>query len=164
MGDLIAATRESRERLNWSAMASETGTSTAPLPLASLHRRLGATLGPLDAGGPAVPLRYRGLAEEYNALRRGSGLADRSASGRLEILGADRHRFLNGYITCDVKGLAPGEAIYGFITSAKGQILADAMVLAHEDRLWLELPPGRTEAVAEHLRRYVLADRVEILP
>jgi len=103
-------------------------------------------------------------AEEYRALREGCGLADRSWMGRLEIRGADRHRFLNAYVTCDVKGLTPGEGAYGFVTSQQGRILSDLVVTALEDRLWLLLPPGQDEAVAGHLKKYILADRVEVLP
>lgn len=113
-------------------------------------------------GGFLVPARYGPVAEEYRALREGCGLADRSWTGRLEILGADRQRFLNAYVTCDVKRLAPGEGAYGFLTNPQGRILADLVVLAHEDRLWLQLPAGQGEAVANHLRKYLLADRVEI--
>jgi len=39
------------------------------------------------------------IAEEYRALREGRGLAGRVAVGRLEVLGADRLRFLNAYLT-----------------------------------------------------------------
>jgi folate-binding protein YgfZ len=134
--------------------------SARSLPLASFHERLGATFEPEE--GILVPVRYGSTAEEYRALREGCGLADRSWTGRLEILGADRQRFLNAYVTCDVKGLAPGEGAYGFFTNPQGKILSDVVVLAHEDRLWLQLPPGREEAMASHLRKYVLADRVEI--
>jgi len=131
-----------------------------PLPLARFHERLGAAFETEE--GVLVPARYGPVAEEYHALRESCGLADRSWTGRLEILGADRQRFLNAYVTCDVKSLAPGEGAYGFLTNPQGRILSDLVVLAHEDRLWLQLPPGREEAVASHLRKYVLADRVEI--
>lgn len=113
-------------------------------------------------GGFLAPARYGPVAEEYHALREGCGLADRSWTGRLEILGADRQRFLNAYVTCDVKSLAPGEGAYGFLTNPQGRILADLVMLAHEDRLWLQLPAGQEAAVANHLRKYILADRVEI--
>ena len=102
------------------------------------------------------------VAEEVQALRTGCGLADRSWTGRLELLGADRHRFLNAYVTCEVKDLAPGEGAYGFFTNPKGGILSDVVVMVHEDRLWLQLPPGQEEAISAHLRKYILADRVEI--
>ena len=143
-----------------------TATPTAPpvaypLALASLHRRLGATLAPVG-DGPAVPLDYGDVAAEYRALREGVGIADRSAAGRLELLGPDRQRFLNAYLTCDVKALAPGQGAYGFVTSPQGRILADAVVLVHADRLWVELPPGTGEAIANHLRKYILADQVEV--
>jgi folate-binding protein YgfZ len=108
--------------------------------------------------------RMSSLTEEYRALREGCGLADRSWTGRLEILGADRQRFLNAYVTCDVKALQPGDGAYGFLTNPQGRILSDLVVLAHEDRLWLQLPPEQTEAVAKHLGKYILADRVEIRP
>src|SRR5262245_35473033 len=102
------------------------------------------------------------LAQQYRTLREGCGLASRVPVGRLELLGADRLRFLNAYVTCDVKGLAPGEGAYGFFTNPKGGILSDTVVLAQEDRLWLQLPAGQEDAMAAHLRKYVLADRVEL--
>jgi folate-binding protein YgfZ len=119
-------------------------------------------LAPLDPGGPVVPLRYVETAEEYRALRGGAGLVDRSSGGRLEIGGADRLRFLNAYVTCDVKALAPGAGAYGFATSPQGRILTDFSLLAFEDRLWLELPAGQARPLADHLRKFIIADRVEI--
>jgi folate-binding protein YgfZ len=107
------------------------------------------------------------LAEEYAALRRGCGLAVPSpadGADTMEMIGPDRHRFLNAYVTCEVKGLAAGQGTYGFFTSAQGRILADVVVLAHADRFWLALPPGRLEPIAEHLRKYLIADRVEMRP
>jgi aminomethyltransferase len=101
-------------------------------------------------------------AEDYQALRQGCGLAVRSSAGRLELLGADRLRFLNAYVTCDVKALAPGQGIYGFFTNPQGRILSDVVVLAHEDRLWLEVAPGEAQALVDHLKKYILADRVQV--
>lgn len=107
------------------------------------------------------------LAREVEALREGCGLVfgERTEGGdALEMLGADRRRFLNAYVTCEVKSLEAGQGTYGYFTSAQGRILADVVVLAHDDRLWLELPPGQRETIANHLRRYLIADRVEMRP
>ena len=134
--------------------------ATQPLPLDSLHRRLGAEIG--DPDGFSVPLRYGPVEEERRALREGAGIADLSWRGRLELLGKDRLRFLHNYVTCDVKGLAPGAGAYGFFTSPQGRVLSDAVLLAHEDRLWVEVGPGQEEPVAAHLKKYLLADRVEV--
>jgi folate-binding protein YgfZ len=132
------------------------------LQLADWHRVRGGFVGYLDEA--LAVLRYAAVDEEVRALREESGLLDRSYVDRLELVGADRLRFLNGLMTCDVKALAPGAGVYGYFTTPQGRILADAVVLALGDRLWLELPPGAADAVAAHLRKYLVADRVEVRP
>ena len=90
-------------------------------------------------------------------------VADRSAAAdRLEVRGADRARFLNGLVTVAVKELGEGDGTLGFFTARKGGVLADCSLVALADSFWLELPPGRGEAIRAHLEQYVLADRVEI--
>src|SRR5690349_19187176 len=101
-------------------------------------------------------------AAEDAALRTGVALVDPPARDLLEVAGADRLRFLNGLVTCEVKGLAVGAGRYGFFTDLKGRVLADVVVLALEDRLLLALPAGSGPAMAAHLRKYVIADRVEV--
>jgi folate-binding protein YgfZ len=104
------------------------------------------------------------LEEQVRTLREGCGLTEPSGRGLLEISGKDRLRFLHAYVTCDVKGLAPGQGAYGFFTSAQGRILSDAVLLALDDRLWVEVGPGQETPIADHLRKFILADRVEIRP
>jgi folate-binding protein YgfZ len=91
-------------------------------------------------------------------------IAERPSVDLLEAAGEDRLRFVNGLVTCDVKSLAPGDGRYGFFTGAQGKLLADVVVLALADRLWLELPAGKGGEIAAHLRRYQVADRVEVRP
>jgi folate-binding protein YgfZ len=147
---------------------SESMVAGRELPLAAYHRRQGAVFAPAGPGIPggdvAAPLHYGSVADEYAALRRGCGLLDRSSADRLELTGADRLRFLNAYLTCDVKSIAPGQGAYGFATSPQGRILADAVLLARQDRLWMELPAGAAAAMAQHLGKFIIADRVEIRP
>lgn len=130
--------------------------------LASTHDRLGATFAPYR--GVEAVADYGDAADEHRALREACGVIDRSWTGRLEMRGEDRARFLGGLVTCDVTSLAPGEGAYGFLTTVKGRVMADVTVLALDDRLWLELPPGSSDAIGEHLGKYVIVDRVEIAP
>lgn len=134
----------------------------ARLPLTGLHRKLGARLGAFL--GHAIPLVYGEPAAEDATLRERCGLLDLSFLARLELLGEDRQRFLNGLVTCDVKSLRPGEGAYGFFTAQKGQVLADVVVLALVDRLWLMLPAGKATSIDAHLKKYRIADRVELMP
>jgi folate-binding protein YgfZ len=132
------------------------------LPLAKLHRRWGARFATID--GVEVPADYGAAGEEYSALRDGGALVDRSDVGRLELMGEDRQRFLNGLVTCDVKALAAGEGAYGYFTDRQGKILSDVAVLALADRLWLELPASAVDAIRAQLVKYIIADRVEVRP
>lgn len=93
-----------------------------------------------------------------------TGFLDRSQVSRLELTGADRVRFLNGRITCDIAPLSAGEGIYGFLPQIKGRILADVKVIALEESLWLELPPGKGDEITDHLSKYILFDDVELRP
>ena len=108
-----------------------------------------------DFGDPAA---------EHRALVAGCGLVDLGSLEGVRVSGADRRRFLNGYLTSEVAALEPGQGCYGFLTDAKGRVLADAIVAATEEDYRLLLPPNRREAVLAHLRRFVLADRVELEP
>jgi folate-binding protein YgfZ len=136
------------------------GVSVADLPLGQLHEDLGASWK--VEGGHPVAERYGSLAGEHRALVEGRAFAHRSFVDLVMLTGTDRVRFLHGQVTCDVKALAAGHSAYGFFTSVQGRVLSELVVLALPDRLLLELPAGRGAAMAEHLRRYVIADDVEI--
>lgn len=112
-------------------------------------------VGVAAPAGGAPPLGYRDLVS-------GCAVAAVPPASALELTGEDRARFLHGQITCDVKALGLGEGAYGFLLSPKGRVLADTVVSALADRLRVELPSGAEAAMAERLRRYVVADRVEI--
>lgn len=90
------------------------------------------------------------------------GLVEDRWTEGLRARGADRARFLNGYLTCDVVSLEPAAGAYGFFTSAQGRILGDAVVTAGSDETRLAVPRGRAAPLLEHLGRYILADRVEL--
>ena len=116
----------------------------------------------LSCAGCAVPADYGDPEAERAAVLGAVAIADVSAGARLELVGEDRARFLNGLVTCDIAALDPGQGSYGFFTTPQGRVLADVVVLALEDRLWLELPPGSGQDLRAHLEKYIVADRVEV--
>lgn len=98
----------------------------------------------------------------YQALLARAGLAAAPAADFLDLTGPDAGRFLNGYVTCDLRSLAAGGLRRGFLTSLQGRVLADLDIGALADRLRLRLPAGAGAAVRAHLEKYRLADRVEL--
>ena len=146
-------------------MEPDTEPDTEPLvifPLEEMHHELGGRFAPYR--GALAPADYGSPQDEYEALCQGVGWIDRSWTEQLIMTGADRQRFLGGLVSCPVQNLTPGEGSYGFVTQAKGRVMADVVVLAGNDELILELPPGKATEIAEHLRKYVIVDRVEISP
>ncbi len=139
-------------------MSGERVSEAARAPL-DLGRE--AELAP-TADGLVAAAHYGDPEAEYRQVVSGCGLVDRLWVEHLDLGGADRARFLNGMVTAEVRALEPGSGAYAFVTSIKGRILAEVRVRAAEGRLRLELPAGCSEPIAEHLQRYVVADRVEL--
>ncbi len=104
----------------------------------------------------------RDPAAQYRALQEGCGLWPNSARALLLVTGEDRVRLLNGLVTCEVKDVRLGKGVRGFFTDVKGHILADVVIRASEHGLWLELPASNVSAVAAHIEKYIVVDRVEV--
>ncbi|MDA8017807.1 MAG: hypothetical protein MPN21_10200 [Thermoanaerobaculia bacterium] len=110
-----------------------------------------------------VPAIHTEMSAEVAAITEGCGIFDRDFCDRLILSGEDRARFLHGQVTCAVKDLAPGEGTYGFLATLKGRVEVELVVLATENELWLDLPPGTLDQVRTRLAKYVIADRIEFV-
>ena len=129
------------------------------LHLRGAHARRAAVFG--AEGGRELVLRYGDVADEVAALQSSPCLADLSWRSRLELVGRDRARLLNGLCTVDVAALETGGSAYGLVTDLKGRVISEMNVAVLEDRLWLELPPGRARPVREHLEHHRVIDDVD---
>ena len=98
----------------------------------------------------------------YEALRRGAAWMDLSARGRIAVRGRDRARLLHNLTTNEVKKLPPGFGCYAFLLSPQGRIQADLTLLAFDDHILLDTEPELRDKIAEHIRRYIVADQVEL--
>ena len=93
-------------------------------------------------------------AAQYELLRESVGLADRSARGKLRLLGGEAAEFLQGQITNDVEGLAPGTGCYAALLSHKGKVQLDMRVLRGADWIWLDTEPGQQALMERTVRTY----------
>ncbi len=100
---------------------------------------------------------------QYRVLREGAGLIDRSDRGKLVVSGPDAPAFLQGQLTNDLEGIAPGEGCYAALLDRKGHMQADMRVLRlGPDRLWIDLERATTETVVRHLSLYRVGQDVQI--
>jgi folate-binding protein YgfZ len=107
----------------------------------------------IDFGDPAAELREAAS---------GNVVADLSHLGVLAFSGADAEDFLQGQLSCDVKGLAEGQATLGAYCTAKGRMLADFFLLRGAGGFLMILPRSLLEPIQKRLRMFVLRAKVVI--
>src|SRR5271157_3842122 len=98
----------------------------------------------------------------YEALRHGAAWMDLSARGRIAVYGRDRARLLHNLTSNEVRKLAPGSGCYAFLLSPQGRIQADLTLLVFDDHILLDTEPELRERIVQHIRRYIIADQVEL--
>ncbi|MGM9842630.1 MAG: glycine cleavage system aminomethyltransferase GcvT [Muribaculaceae bacterium] len=90
------------------------------------HVALGALMSPF--GGFDMPIQYRGIVEEHNAVRNHCGVFDVSHMGEVEIKGQDAEKFVNHIFTNDVRGAEAGKCLYGMMCHPSGGVVDDLLV------------------------------------
>jgi folate-binding protein YgfZ len=115
-----------------------------------------------DAVEPACTLvaTYGELQAEYAAVRRGSGVMDRSDRGVVEVLGSDAVEVLGNILSNAVP--AKQETNRAFLLSRQGQVIADLVVVNQGDRVLLDLDRTDAEAVALHVESFVFTEDVTV--
>lgn len=133
-------------------------------PLHDATSGAGAVFGERD--GWQVPLHFGNPEAEYRAAREGAALFDLSPTGKVEVAGADSQAFLHRICTNDLRELPVGAGVEAFFANATARALFYVHVyhvLLHDGRdgWWIDVAPGRAEALIKHLDRYAISDAVE---
>ena len=102
------------------------------------------------------------MTEGYRALRHGAALLDLSARGRILVRGRDRVRLLHNLTSNHIKALVPGAGCYAFLLNPQGRIQADLHLFAFPERFLIDTEPELREKAPAHIRRYIIADQVEL--
>ena len=98
----------------------------------------------------------------YEALRHGAAWLDLSARGRIVVRGRDRARLLHAITSNEVKKMTPGTGCYAFLLNPQGRIQADLCLFCFDDHFLLDTEPELREKVHLHIKRYIIADQVEL--
>jgi glycine hydroxymethyltransferase len=99
------------------------------------HQALGAKL--VAFGGYEMPVWYRSVSVEHQAVRSAAGLFDVSHMAVFSISGTTATEFLNAVCPNDLHSIAPGESLYTHLLDCHGQVLDDLMVYQVADRQYL---------------------------
>lgn len=84
-------------------------------------------------GGFDMPIQYKGITEEHNAVRHEVGVFDVSHMGEVRVKGADACKFVNHIFVNDVTGAPDGQIFYGMMCNEKGGTVDDLLVYKVSD-------------------------------
>lgn len=95
------------------------------------HVKLGAQMSPF--GGFDMPIQYKGITEEHNAVRNAVGVFDVSHMGEVRVKGKDACKFVNHIFVNDVTGAPDGQIFYGMMCYENGGTVDDLLVYKVND-------------------------------
>ena len=90
------------------------------------HIALGALMTPF--GGFDMPIQYKGIVEEHNAVRNNVGVFDVSHMGEVRITGPEAQKFVNYIFTNDITKMDKGGIQYGMMLYPHGGTVDDLLV------------------------------------
>jgi folate-binding protein YgfZ len=129
----------------------------------ALHDKLATASAHLSEYlGAATAADFGDATAEFNALLTGCGVYDLGWRAKIRLSGSDRVRWLNGMVTNNVRDLAVGHGVYGFLLNPQGRILADLYVYNRGDSLLVDTDRSQLEKVLGIFDHYIIMDDVEV--
>jgi folate-binding protein YgfZ len=98
---------------------------------------------------------------EYELATESVGLLDRSDRAKFVVRGSEAADFLQGQVSNDVEGLAPGEGCYATLLNAKGKLRADMRIVRGEHGFWIDAEGFASQVIAHMLRTYSIGRDVQ---
>lgn len=126
------------------------------------HTAMGASMAPF--AGYDMPIEYRGLDAEHEAVRVRCGVFDVSHMGEVDICGKDALAFVNHIFTNDASALADGQAAYGMMTAWDGGTVDDLLVYRiNADHFMLVINAANTAKDLSWIRSHATGYDVEVI-
>lgn len=104
-------------------------------PLYETHIKYGGKM--VAFAGNLLPIQYRGIMEEHEAVRKRVGVFDVSHMGELRISGKDAKDFINYLVTNDVSKMNKGQIKYSPMCYENGTTVDDILVYCYEQDQYL---------------------------
>ena len=95
-------------------------------PLHARHKALGARM--VEFAGWEMPVQYRGIQAEHEAVRSRAGLFDVSHMGEIEVSGPGAAEFCQRVTTNDVERLEPSQAQYTLLLNERAGVIDDLVI------------------------------------
>lgn len=98
----------------------------------------------------------------FKVLTSDCGLYELNSRAKIVLTGEDRVRWLNGMITNNVRDLAVGHGVYGFLLNPQGRILGDLYAFNRDEYLLVDTDHSQLPRILEIFERYIIMDDVVV--
>ncbi|MBI5643283.1 MAG: glycine cleavage system aminomethyltransferase GcvT [Deltaproteobacteria bacterium] len=123
-------------------------------PLYNTHVSLGARI--VDFAGWEMPVQYKGVIEEHNAVRSSCGLFDVSHMGEIEISGPKALDAVRLLMTNDIERVVDGQCQYTLLCYPDGGVVDDCIVYRYNrDRFLFCVNASNTDKVFDWMQKQV---------
>ncbi len=106
------------------------------------------------------------MTPDYTAAVNAAALFDTSSAGKLVLTGPDAPMFLGNLCTNDIKNLPLGGGCEAYFCDTRAKVQFAVWIyhimIGNDRAMWVETTPGRHEALAKYLDRYLISEQVEI--
>src|SRR5579864_4894567 len=131
--------------------------------LTALHAQGGLNAAELvEYRGATTAARFEDPRQEFSSLRNTCGVYDLGFRAKVSLTGGDRVRWLNGMITNNVRDLASGHGVYGFLLNPQGHILGDLYVYNRGESITIDTDLAQREKILATFDHYIIMDDVEV--
>src|SRR5437773_195944 len=103
------------------------------------------------------------MSESDVAARNGCLWVARPDLGTLLVTGSERLSWLQGMVSSDVERLSAGDGSWGLILTKQGKILADVVIVAAADEVYLGLVRGALDRVAQWLVQFLVMEDAAVV-
>lgn len=125
------------------------------------HVALGALMSPF--GGFDMPIQYKGIVDEHNAVRNKVGVFDVSHMGEVEITGPQAEKFVNYIFTNDITDAPLGKIYYGMMLYPNGGTVDDLLVYkVAENDLFLVINAANIDKDVEWINQQAASFDVKV--
>ena len=108
----------------------------------------------IDFAGWEMPVQYRSIIEEHQAVRHAAGLFDIAHMGRIKFSGTGACSLLDYLLTNDVTKLQPGDIRYSLMIDESGGVLDDVLVYRFEPFYYLVVNASNRLKIVEWITKH----------
>jgi folate-binding protein YgfZ len=99
---------------------------------------------------------------EYDAVRTGAGLLDKSDRGKIAFSGRDRASYLQGLLTNDILALTRGRGCYAAYLTPQGRMIADMRLIETGDEIVMDVDGHLKEMLLNRFDQFIFTEQVKL--